>query len=315
MSHESLDMSEAQNSTISFRFTWPFKGKASGLAERIVGENMELDIQDLHIRVRMPDPETIEAVTSILAEPELLDDLERAGLDAEKLALRHRHHLAAIRESLETAARRLLQVVKFYLGGEQVSETQLRNFFGWEWSLNGGPWENGPSTFTVGDIDIRAFPGYQGDLRANTTTAVTAVEPPVLLQAMRHLCRAKQEREPRYRWIDATIAAELGIKEFLFKFKPELEPLLIEVPSPPLHKLYGAILENYAGEPSPKLKAIQKGVEIRNKLIHRPTEHPIGAAKADDYVKSIEVAILHLHMLLYPHDDVIRYRYEVLIGE
>ncbi|WGV57763.1 hypothetical protein QIH01_20040 [Brevibacillus brevis] len=127
--------------------------------------------------------------------------------------------------------------------------------------------------------------------------------------ALKHLHRAKREKDPRFKWIDATISAELAIKEFLIKINPDIKLLLLELPSPPLYKLYGPILEQYAGEPSPKLKQIQKGIEIRNKLIHKPEDADISLDKASEYVHDIEIAIYHLLQLLYPEDLVVNLMY------
>ncbi|MEZ6049962.1 MAG: hypothetical protein R3C02_01015 [Planctomycetaceae bacterium] len=127
---------------------------------------------------------------------------------------------------------------------------------------------------------------------------------------MRHLHRAKNEREPSCRWIDATIAAELAIKEFLIAKEPLLETLLLELPSPPLQKLYGQILEKYAGERSPKLNSLREGSEKRNKLIHRPGGEHVNRSEADQYVKNVEIAIYHLMCLLHPEDDWLKNLYE-----
>lgn len=59
------------------------------------------------------------------------------------------------------------------------------------------------------------------------------------------------------------------------------------------------------GEKSPVLKAIQKGVEIRNKLVHRPNTEEINLDKANQYVEDIELAIFHLLSHLYSKDDPI----------
>lgn len=117
----------------------------------------------------------------------------------------------------------------------------------------------------------------------------------------------KQLREniAHYKWIDATIAAELAVKEVLATVNPELETLLMEMPSPPLAKLYGTILERYLGEKSPYLKQIQKGVEIRNRLVHRHDAEAIDDQEASDYVQSIEGAIFHLLSLAHPNSLLI----------
>lgn len=114
------------------------------------------------------------------------------------------------------------------------------------------------------------------------------------LAGMRHLLRAIQEEEPRFKWIDATIALELCIKEALIRKRPEVETLLLEMPSPPLHKLYGSIMKETFGVKSPCLKAIGDGVTTRNKLVHRPTGVMISKAEAATYVQVAHQAIVHL---------------------
>jgi len=127
--------------------------------------------------------------------------------------------------------------------------------------------------------------------------------------ALRHLHRAKEEQNSRYKWIEATIAAELAIKEFLLAKHPALGPLLLEMPAPPLSKLYGSLLKEYGGEESPKKRQIEKGAEMRNRLVHRPESIHIDPQKALDYVNDVEVAIFHLLWLLHPADLVIKKLY------
>jgi hypothetical protein len=127
--------------------------------------------------------------------------------------------------------------------------------------------------------------------------------------ALKYLHRAMNENIASSMWIDATIAAELAIKEFLIRKKPEIETLLLEVPSPRLSKLYGTVLQSITGQRSPVLKEISNGVEIRNKLVHRPAEVPIDVTDARYYVEAIEKAIFHLVYLLYPNDPIVKSHY------
>jgi hypothetical protein len=121
--------------------------------------------------------------------------------------------------------------------------------------------------------------------------------------AFQFLDKAKFEPNPVFKWINATIAAELAIKEFYFRFDSRLETFILEIPSPPLHKLYGSILESMVGERSPVLKSIQKGVEIRNRLVHRPKTEIINQDTANQYIDDIEYAMFHLLSHLYSKDD------------
>lgn len=127
---------------------------------------------------------------------------------------------------------------------------------------------------------------------------------------MRHLHRAREETVAHHQWIDATIAAELAVEEVLSIAKPELETLPMEVPSPPLAKLYGTILEKYLGERSPYLKIIREGVEVRNRLAKKAYTEKIGPQPANDYVAHIEGAIFHLLSIIHPENQLIRNAFE-----
>ncbi|WP_394172380.1 hypothetical protein [Guptibacillus hwajinpoensis] len=123
--------------------------------------------------------------------------------------------------------------------------------------------------------------------------------------ALKHLHRARQTIISRHIWIEATIAAELAIKEFLIRYCPDIEYLLIELPSPPLDKLYGNVLEHYIGEKYPRYNKLGKGASLRNKLIHRPEELAITNKEATQYVELVEDAIYFLLRKLHPHDSLI----------
>lgn len=127
------------------------------------------------------------------------------------------------------------------------------------------------------------------------------------LLAMRHLHRAKNEARPHYKWIDATIAAELAVKEILIRKCPYLAEILLEVPSPPLSKLYGKLSARYLGERSPYVNKLQEGQTVRNELVHRPATKSIDPQKANDYVEMVSDAIFHLMFLVYPEDMLIRH--------
>lgn len=123
--------------------------------------------------------------------------------------------------------------------------------------------------------------------------------------ALKHLQKARKEDTPRHIWIEATIAAELAIKEFLIRLKPELEYLLLELPSPDLRTLYGNVLEHYTGEKFPRYNKLGEGASKRNKLVHRPNEINITYEQAVTYVKLVEDAIYFLLKKLYPNDRLI----------
>lgn len=132
------------------------------------------------------------------------------------------------------------------------------------------------------------------------------------LRAFRHLFRAIHESQPHHQWIDATIAAELAIKEAICIRHPQMQELLVECPSPPLDKLYGSLCEKYLGERSPYLKEIRRGVEVRNRIMHRHNSERVDAQEAVNYVTTIEAAIFHLLTLLYPGQELIAESYRLV---
>lgn len=98
----------------------------------------------------------------------------------------------------------------------------------------------------------------------------------------------------------------MAIKEFLGIIKPELIPLLLEVPSPPLRKLYGILLEEYAKERSPKLSKLVNGQATRNNLVHRPESIKLETEETNNYIRDVEIAIFHLLYLLDPNDYLVK---------
>lgn len=123
---------------------------------------------------------------------------------------------------------------------------------------------------------------------------------------MRHLHRAKHESLPNYKYIYASIAAELAIKEVLCRRHPDLQKLLLEMPSPPLEKLYGPILEHYLGHNSGFKNKLNEGQAKRNNLIHQPGSLQISLQQANEYVAVVEKAIFHLLSIRYPKDKLIK---------
>lgn len=128
--------------------------------------------------------------------------------------------------------------------------------------------------------------------------------------AFQHLHQAYSTESVRQKWVETTIAAELAIKEFLIIKFPNIETLLLEMPSPPLDKLYRNVLHSMIGEESPKWKQIGKGAAKRNKIVHKAQKFEITMAEANRYIKDVEVAMSHLLVHLNPNDEVLRKLYE-----
>lgn len=122
------------------------------------------------------------------------------------------------------------------------------------------------------------------------------------LLAFSILRNSLHQQSLRQRWIEITVAAELGIKEFFVRKFPSFELLMNEMPSPNIKKMYGSLLEHYIGEKAPNLNTIQKGLEIRNSLVHSFSEQKINATMADDYTKAIKECLIFLQIKLSGQD-------------
>ena len=114
------------------------------------------------------------------------------------------------------------------------------------------------------------------------------------LHATEHLHEAIRSSVDRFKWIQATIAAELAIKEVLGRLEPKLKLLLFNLPSPPIEKLYRDVLKEIAGEASPFVNKLKKGSEIRNKLIHSPESVKLDGQEVLNYISTVKSAIEHL---------------------
>jgi len=70
--------------------------------------------------------------------------------------------------------------------------------------------------------------------------------------------------------------------------------------------MYGSLLEHYTGDKAPNLTAIQKGIELRNALIHSFSEKEINAAMLNKYSKEIKECLIHLQEKLTGTDTFTR---------
>jgi hypothetical protein len=202
---------------------------------------------------------------------------------------------------ISNAAQKVLGIIKYCFNCTTLEE-DLLSCSRIYWSKNKSEWKNFCTKPHV-SFDIRGIVNLNEKNAKSIQGYIDNDFRPFL--ALKHLHRAINETNTRYKWIDATIAAELAIKEFLIRYEPSIETLLLEVPSPPLHKLYGNILKSYTNELSPKLKELNKGVEIRNKLVHRPQDIQITTEDANKYIHDVETSIYHLLHLLYPSDSFV----------
>lgn len=201
------------------------------------------------------------------------------------------------------ANRRVMNNIKYSLNQPSLKEG-LITIKKYHWSKDKINWKNYR-------FESKHYGSTSTQLCLNKDKAVEIQElierdVPETLIALRFLHKAKNESLSKYKWIYASIAAELAIKEFFSKKKPELTPLLIECPSPPLHKMYNTILEKYIHEKSLKYKEIQKGAVKRNKLVHSFEKTEIDLQKSIEYIQDVEIAIYQLLNILYPENKLIK---------
>jgi len=204
---------------------------------------------------------------------------------------------------LNSSVRRVLEYVKFFLGRYEISDevaTEISTFT-WAMDRNSHDYRNCPGKIS-GKIGANFQQELNYDVRLKLQQGIDRNIQPFF--AMRHIYRAIQEKNPKFKWIDATIAAELAIKEALIRKEPKLAALIEHVPSPPLTKLYGELMEAYLGQRSNFCKTLDNGVRIRNKLVHQPLEHGVTESEAEDYAGQVLNAINELYGILYPDWEI-----------
>lgn len=201
------------------------------------------------------------------------------------------------------ATRKLIALIKYHLRHFDIKEHLF--------SVKTRKWRDSEGVFRLLPAEYHCSIDARSSFPLNTKTALAIQQSldhgVIPLQAMRHLHRARNESIPHYKWIDATIAAELAVKEILCRVKPELEKILLELPSPPIEKLYGSILHAYIGIESPYKKKLKDGQALRNKLVHRHNEKLILSEQAIDYVNIVEKAIFHLLCYIYPENQLLKH--------
>lgn len=124
-----------------------------------------------------------------------------------------------------------------------------------------------------------------------------------LFTAFKFLYQAYADSNTKFKWINATIAAEQAFKEFLSLFDERTENIMLNVPSPPIEKLYNNVLKSYTGFSSSMYKELQKGAQTRNALIHKHKTPAPPLEETNIYLHQVEVAIFELYTCLYPKDE------------
>jgi len=283
------------------------KGLYTLLGKIIASEKLcsfQVSISDkhvLHIDVNTENEKDNEV--KVWGEVEVSAGLLRA-MEAEKykgLSEKLEAELSGLTRNVGLAARKVLNLIKYCFNQYEIDE-ELMSSRGIFWSKDGRKWNRISSRLRV-TTSVTGILGLNKDSCKWLQDYIDSGYQPLL--ALRHLHRARKEHGSRHKWIEATIAAELAIKEFLIRLKPELATLLLEVPSPPMHKMYGVILKEYTDKKLDKevFKALVEGAEIRNRLLHRPEREKIDDQKANNYISAVSEAMRQLLSILYPRRE------------
>ena len=203
------------------------------------------------------------------------------------------------------------QAVRVILGYIQVFDgvfkldTELRMQSKYEWSEDLDKWSPIPDkrvTTWRGANLLQTLPDrFMGNIEQLANSGI-----PVFL-AFNHLYKAYDEGSSRFKWINGTIAAEHAFKEFLSLFDPRTESLMLNIPSPPIEKLYKTVLFAYTGKESSMYKQLQRGAGKRNELVHKPATPAPDMSETNIYLHQVEVAIFELYTLLYPGNPFLNY--------
>lgn len=136
----------------------------------------------------------------------------------------------------------------------------------YEWSENFVSWVPVPDKRKVGwrgiGLEITLPDNLLGQIERLANSGIP------VFSAFKYLYKAYEEANPRFKWINGTIAAEHAFKEFLSLKDPRAESLMLNIPSPPIEKLYKNVLFSYTNQKSCMYRELQKGATRRNELIH-----------------------------------------------
>jgi len=290
---------------IECEYTLLKKGNLSS-AEKDFTFHDNCDGKSLEAIISYINHNIIVRVEGAVLPEKFIDELAKLSrFDGDKVSEDCRELLNNIFGEAKKFTHRILSLIKYHLDHFDIDEV-LFSIKSEKWGVNKSELNELPISISASISTHSVCPLRQDTAEYIKSSIQNKVEP---LLAMRHLHRAKSGSSPHHMWIEATVAAELAIKEVISRAKPDLEVLLLEMPSPPLAKLYGSILKEYLGEDSPYRKSIIKGVEYRNKLVHRHDSPTIKHQEAINYVKDVERAIFHLLSLLYPEDELISQKY------
>ncbi|WP_174732992.1 hypothetical protein [Mesobacillus harenae] len=265
------------------------------------------DSKLVKIHVNSSDSKHVTCLYQCLVSEPLFNAL-RDGFDNETFELSQKEELLEVRNIIRQAYKHFMKTTIYLLDWYEMDVNNVGTLKEYKYSYDGDEWFSIPYIL-IGEPNatVSVYPSH--NITSQTEQIIQKSLNGDFLRsyvALSYLHKAKREQDNRHKWINATIAAELAIKEFLISDKPELRTLIFEVPSPPLHKLYGIVLESFYGEKSPKVSELNKGAFKRNSLIHKPNEVLLTSEEVEKYIKDVEQAIFHLYSLIYKDNTLIK---------
>lgn len=231
----------------------------------------------------LQDGKTIEAESVVdFFKPNILQILRTNDYD--KLGDGEKTELHDVTRPIREAVRQFAGLLKQELHRYDMNDELLGNSY-YEWSLGDNQWYPIPRGLRM-DIGLSSL----GNLDERTAKYLQELlsEDEEALVATSYLHQARNSMNRRYQWIYATMAAELAVKEILVRIEPKFEVILTTLPSPPLNKLYGDVLQSVAGVRSTGLTTLQNGAGKRNKLVHNPKSATPTFNEVNEYIDFIE---------------------------
>lgn len=240
-----------------------------------------------HINIKLlQDGKTIEAESvADFFKPNILQILRTSDYD--KLNDGEKTELHNITRPIREAVRQFAGLLKQELHRYDINDELIGNPY-YEWSLSDNQWYPVPRALRV-DIGLSSLGNL--DERVAKHLQELLSEDEEALVATSYLHQARNSMNRRYQWIYATMAAELAVKEIIVRIEPKFEVILATLPSPPLNKLYGDVLESVAGVRSTSLTTLQNGARKRNKLVHNPKSATPTFNEVNEYIDFIESRI------------------------
>jgi hypothetical protein len=237
-----------------------------------------------HINMKLlQDGKTIEAESVVDSFKSNILQILRTN-DYDKLSDGEKTELSGIKHPIREAVRQFAGLLKQELHRYDINDALISGKY-YEWSLGDNQWfpirrelRVEHELYSLDNLNAVTARNLQGLLSENEEALV----------ATSYLHQARNSMNRRYQWIYATMAAELAIKEILVRIEPKLQVILGTLPSPPLNKLYGDVLESVAGVRSTNTSTLQKGAQKRNQLVHNPKNPTPTFDEVNEYIDFIE---------------------------